>query len=163
MNYYKFLYLFWLLPAYLLFLTGHQVGVYFSLQDTYDNGTSYTSNVVDFEIKQIASQTNGYVVLEFTRKDSTTIRRKLSLPVQLASQIMDTKIIPIRYQQGAWEDVVMMPTYDVHKKMVLINAAITLVSFIVTIFIALYAHRFANRKLSGEDPDEELKIERIDQ
>lgn len=59
MNNYKFLYLFWLLPLYIGALFFQQVSVYYGITDTYENGNSYTAEVVDFEFKQIAAQTNG--------------------------------------------------------------------------------------------------------
>ncbi len=96
MRKYKLIYLVWLLPAYLLFLTIHQVSVYRSLGSTFDEGTSYEASVLDFEINTIASQTNGYIVLLFESDTGEQIQRELSLPVELAGllSVSDSHPLP---------------------------------------------------------------------
>jgi hypothetical protein len=160
MNRYKLLYLFWLLPLSFLFLILQQGSVYYGITDTYENGTSYTAEIVDFDFKQIAAQTNGYVVLQFKTNDGKEIKRQLSLPVEMAGALQDIRIMPIRYQQDSWQQIVLMPTFETQKNLVWTNALMTLVAFIITFFVALVAHRFANKKIN--DKDEELLIERID-
>lgn len=161
----KWLYLFWLLPAYLLFLTFQQVMVYQGLTKTYENGTSLIAEVEEFEIKHIASQTNGYVILNFTPPGKeNTVDRKLSLPVQLASKITDSEIIPIQYYEESSQPVVMVNTYDSHKNIVLTNMAITLLSSIICVVLGWLIHRFIQRKLKEPDTTQsELIIERIDE
>lgn len=158
-NSYKYIYLIWLLPAYLLFLTVHQVAVYYGVSDTYENGTSYTAEVLEFDIKQIASQTNGYVVLEFETRYGDTVRRKLSLPVELAGMISDLNQIPIRYRKSAFEEIVMMPTYPQHRRMALSNAFMAFLGFLIAVGIAWASHRYAGKQLSGKE--ETLVIERV--
>jgi len=160
MNKYSFFYLFWLLPAYLLFLTIHQVWVYTGLTDTYQHGSSYTAEVTEFEIKQIASQTNGYVILRFNTDSGDTVQQKLTLPIELASMISDLKVIPVRYRSGAFENLVLMPTYPEHRRMVLSNAVMSGIGLLIALFIAIVAHRFASKKISEED--RELVIERVE-
>lgn len=159
MNSYKFLYLIWLLPGYLLFLSGHQAYVFYSVVDTYDNGESYVAEVVEYELKQIAAQTNGYVVLRFETND-TTHQQKLSLPVEMAGAISKSRVIPIRYKKNAFVNIVMIPTYSTQKGLALTNLAMAAVGFFITIFIALIAHRYANRKLRYGD--QKFVIERVD-
>ncbi len=160
MNRYKLLYLFWLLPLSFLFLILQQGTVYYGITETYENGTSYTAEIVDFEFKQIAAQTNGYVVLRFETNEGNKVKRQLSLPVEMAGGLQDIRIMPIRYQPDSWQEIVLMPTFETQKNLVWTNALMALVAFIITFFVALAAHRFANKKLNGED--EELLIERID-
>lgn len=160
MNRYKFLYLFWLLPAVFVFLVGHQAAVYIGITDTYENGTSYTAEVVEFEIKQIASQTNGYIVLRFETKDGEEIQRKLSLPIEMAGDLQKIRIVPIRYQPGAFQEIVLMPAYDTQKTLVWSNMLMAGAGLIITLIIAIVAHRFANQKLSEEE--KEVVIERVD-
>lgn len=161
MNRYKFLYLFWLLPAAFLFLIAQQSVVYMGVTDTYENGDSYTAEVAEFELKQIASQTSGYIVLRFETSDGSNIERKLSLPVEMAGQLQRIRVVPIRYQPGAWHEIVLMPTYDTQKNLAWTNILMALVAFIITFFIALAAHRFAKEKLS--EKEEKIVIERVDQ
>lgn len=160
MNRYKFLYCIWLLPAAFLFLCIHQAAVYYGITDTYKNGTSYTAEVVDFELKQIAAQTNGYIILRFENKEGTTIQQKLSLPVEMAGQLQEIRVIPIRYQPGAFQEIVLMPAYDTQKSLVWTNIAMAAVALLITLVIAYFTHRFASRKL--HEGDQKLEIERID-
>lgn len=159
MSKYKYIYLIWLLPAYLLFLTIHQVSVYYGITATYENGTSYTAEVMEFDIKQIASQTNGYVVLKFETRNGETVQQKLSLPIELASMISDLSQIPVRYQPGAFEDIVMMPTYPQHRRMALSNAVMAFLGLLISFGIAWISHRYAGRKLG--EKEETLIIERV--
>jgi hypothetical protein len=160
MSKYKFLYLFWLIPAYLLFLTLHQVSVYYGIIDTYENGSSYTAEIVEFDLKQIAAQTNGYVVLKFKPENGEQIRQKLSLPVEMAGEIQGIKIVPIRYQQGARQNIVMMPTYSTHKNLVLTNIGMGGVAFLMTFVIGIFVNRYVKRRV--EEGEEEIVYERVD-
>jgi len=160
-RYYKLLYLIWLLPAYLLFLSIHQAVVYYSAIQTYRDGESYTAKVIDFEIKKIAAQTNGFVELEFTTADSIVHKRKLSLSIDIASSLTDYKIIPIRYKPGNFEDIVMIPTYHQHRSVILSNLAMAFLGFLITLPIGWGAQRYAQKKLGGSGPDYYV-IERID-
>lgn len=160
MNRYKFLYLFWLLPAAFVFLIAHQGAVYLGLTDTYNNGNSYTAEVVEFELKQIAAQTNGYVVLRFKTEEGTEIQRKLSLPVEMAGGLQDIRVIPVRYQPDTFQEIVLMPTYETQKNLVWTNMLMAGVALLVTFFIAFSAHRFARKKIN--EKKEKIVIERVD-
>ena len=76
---YRFIFLVWLLPAYLLFIIIQQGLVYQGAKDTYANGVSIAADVTEFDIKQIAAQSNGYVVIKFPNPDGELVERKLSL------------------------------------------------------------------------------------
>jgi len=160
MKRYKLLYLFWLIPAAFLFLSVHQGAVYMGITDTYENGTSYTAEVVEFELKQIASQTNGYIILEFETKLGDSINRKLSLPVEMAGELQKIRVVPIRYQPDTFQEIVLMPSYETQKSLVWTNLLMALVALLITFFVALAAHRFARKKIT--EGDETIVIERID-
>lgn len=160
MNRYKFLYLFWMLPIAFIFLIVHQGAVYKGLTDTFENGTSYTAEVVEFELKQIAAQTNGYIVLRFETQEGDKMQKKLSLPVEMAGGLQGIRVVPIRYQPGAFQEIVLMPTYETQKNLVWSNILMAFAALIVTLFIALTAHRFVQKKLS--EKEEKIVIERID-
>lgn len=159
MNPYKFLYLIWLLPGYLLFLSAHQALVFYSVVNTYDTGASYVAEVVDYDLKQIAAQTNGYVVLRF-ETDKEQHQQKLSLPVEMAGAIGKSEVIPIRYKKDAFVNIVMIPTYSTQKGLALTNMAMATVGLFITIFIAFLVHRYTNKKLTKAD--EQYVIERVD-
>ena len=159
MNNYKYLYFIWLLPAAFLFLCLHQTAVYYGIIDTYENGTSHTAEVVDFDLKQIAAQTNGYIVLRFEAEE-TEVRRKLSLPVEMAGQLQRIRVVPIRYLPGNFQEIVLMPTYDTQKNLLWTNLAMASVALLITVIIAGAVHRFTTNKLRS-DP-EKVEFERID-
>ena len=157
---YRFLYLVWLLPSYLLFILIQQGLVYQGTIDTYENGESIAANVLDFDIKQIAAQSNGYVVISFTSPTGELIERKLSLSIQMAQRIIDTSVIPIRYKEGNFQDIVMIPTYDLQKTTSLSNMGVSFMGILALIFVSVLVTRFATKKVNKEDTD--FVIERVD-
>lgn len=161
MSKYNYLYFYWLIPAFLLFLAIHQGFVYYGVIDTYENGHSYTAEIVDFDLKQIAAQTNGYVILKFTTESGEEIQRKLSLPVEMAGGISEIQIVPIRYQKGAFQSIVMMPTYKTQKGLAMTNIFMASFGLLITIGIGFWVNRYIRRKKTGGE--EELVFERIDQ
>ncbi|HKK45660.1 MAG TPA: hypothetical protein VJ964_09070 [Balneolaceae bacterium] len=160
MNKYKYIYFIWLLPAAFLFLIIQQSLVYNGLIDTYKNGHSYTAEIVHMHVKQVAAQTNGHMVLRFKNDEGKKIEKSLSMPIEMAGKLQKSRIVPIRYQPGAYEEVVIMTTYKIQKDLCWSNVAMAAVAFLITLVIAISAHRFANKKLT--DGDEQIVIDRID-
>lgn len=160
MNKYHFIYLIWLLPAYFLFQSGYQFATYSGIQSTFNDGESYIADVTDFDVKQIAAQTNGYVVLKFSTTDGTEVEKQLALPVQMAQVIMDSELIPIRYLESSFNPIVMMPVYELQLSVIKVNLGVTGIGLIVTFIIALFASRFAGKRI--KDGEESFDIERID-
>ncbi len=157
---YRLFYLIWLLPAYLLFLIIQQGFVYTGTIDTYENGQSIAADVLDFDIKQIAAQSNGYVVITFPDPDGKIQERKLSLSVQMAQRIIDTAVIPIRYKADSFQDIVMIPTYELQKSTSLINMVVAFIGCLALIFASFLASRYATKKL--KEGEAEIVIERVD-
>lgn len=160
MNKYYFFFLIWLLPAYFAFQSLYQIYTYLGIQSTYEQGESYVADIIDFDVKQIAAQTNGYVVLSFTTSDGSTVEQQLSLPVQFAQVIMDSEIIPIRYKEDSPRPIVMIPVFELQKKVIRINIAVTFIGLIATLILSWYTTRYARRKVKYGD--EKLEIERVD-
>jgi len=160
MNKYKYLHLLWLIPVYFLLQFSYQVMNYQGIKSTYENGDSYIASVVDFEVKQIAAQTNGYVVIRFTDQNGETIQEQLSLPVQFAQVIMDTELIPLRYDPSSFRPIVLIPIFELQKDVLLVNIAVTLIGLLATVILSVYASKFANRKI--KHGDEKVEYERID-
>lgn len=160
MNKYYFIYLIWLLPAYFLFQSGYQFAAFNGIKSTFKNGNSYVASVIDFDVKQIAAQTNGYVVLNFSTSSGTEVEKQLALPVQMAQVIMDSELIPIRYLESSFNPIVMMPVYELQMSVIKVNLGVTGFGLIVTLIISVYASRFARRRIIHGD--ETLEIERID-
>lgn len=161
MNRYYLIFLIWLLPLYFVFQSGYQIYTYFGIISTYDEGNSYVAKVTDFDVKQIAAQTNGYVVLRFTTAEGDVIERQLSLPVQFAQVIMDSEVIPIRYKENSAKQIVMIPVYELQKKVIRVNIAVTGIGLVVTLIISFFVSKYALRKI--RDGDEKLEIERVDE
>jgi hypothetical protein len=161
MNKYLLLHLFWLMPLYLAFIVFQQLSVYNGTQKTYSDGATYNAEVVDFDIKQIAAQSNGYVVIRFTPDNGDPIQRRLSLSVQIAQQVMDQPLIPVRYLKGAYPEIVMIPAYELQRSIAMSNATFAGLGLLITALVAFFASRYAvklNRKGA-----EQLLIERVDE
>lgn len=157
---YRFLYLFWLLPAYLLFLTIQQGLVYQGAIDTFENGTTYLAEVIDFDIKQIAAQSNGYVVIEFETEDETIVRQ-LSLSIQMAQELLESQNIPIRYKKGNFQEIVLYPTFEIQKSTSMYNMSVAFISFVVVSIFGFFVNRYVKRKTDGDRSDD-FNIERVD-
>ena len=160
MNKYYFIFLVWLLPAYFLFQGGYQVLTYYGIEETYVDGESYVAEVLEFDVKQIAAQTNGYVILRFTTQSGDTVTEQLALPVQMAQVIMESEQIPIRYLADSFKPIVMLTVYDLQKSVILVNMAVSSLGFLVTLLVGFYASRFAIRRI--RDGEQTLEIERLD-
>src|SRR6056297_297112 len=160
MNKYKYLYLVWLIPIYFLLQFSYQGMNYYGIQATYENGNSHIASVIDFDVKQIAAQTNGYVVIRFTDQQGETIQQQLSLPVQFAQVIMDSELIPLRYDPSSFRPIVLIPVYELQKDVLLVNIAVSLIGLIATGILSFFVSRFTNRKV--RDGDERIEYERID-
>ncbi len=143
----KLVYLTWLIPAWLLFLSFYQANVLRGMMQTQASGESLIAFVEDFDIKYIASQTNGYVVLRFQPTGDVQRTEKLSLPVQVAARIQDLAAIPIHYKSDSSVPVVMVPTFPFQRSMMIVNLAIMAVSLLITGLIAFY---FTRKVVSSE-------------
>lgn len=139
-------FLYWLLPAYLLFQSVYQIGVLQGLENTYANGESYISDVVDFRLKNMQAQSNGVIELRFETQEGEIIQQRMTLPVQIAAITRQYGKIPVRYLANSRQPIVMIPTYDFHHNMVRINVAILLSSFMATVVIGYFVIRWARRK-----------------
>lgn len=159
MNKYKFLYLIWLLPAYFIWQAGYQLYIYNGLIDTYQNGESHIAEVLDFDIKQIAAQTNGYVVLRFTDSSSDTIEQQLSLPVQMAQVLMNSETIPVRYKENSQKQIVIVSVYELQKDVLRVNMAVSGISLLVVLIISFLATRYANKMI--REGEEKIQIEHV--
>ncbi|MDZ7756142.1 hypothetical protein [Rhodohalobacter sp.] len=160
MNKYRLLHFYWLIPAYLLFLVAQQGLVHQGAKSTYDNGETYLAEITDFEIKQIAAQSNGYVNIRF-EAEGDTIARRMTLSVQMAQQLMKSNTIPVRYEKGAFQEIVLFPTYDIQRSTSLYNMGVAFLGLVVTAVFGFFVNRYIRRKTLNAD-DEKFTIERVD-
>ncbi|MCC5926211.1 MAG: hypothetical protein JJU41_06570 [Bacteroidetes bacterium] len=143
----------WLLPLYIGYQLGYQMNVLYSMHSTYTTGEIVTARVTDFRIKQIAAQTNGFIVLDFTTSDGTHVNQLLSLPVQMAAPLMNFGMLDVRYNPSNTQDIVITATYQIHRNMVVVNIAVLTLSFMAVVLIAVWATKLANRRIKQpEDP-----------
>lgn len=157
---YHFLYLFWLIPAYFLFLTLQQTAVYNGLKSTYANGTGYVAEILDFNIKQIAAQRSGHVTILFNTSQGQSKTLSIGVSGETVARLSQYEFIPIRYSEDSYIEVVFTPTYEVQRGFILSNMAMACVAFIITFFIGLWAHRRANKQ--RKEGRKELVFERVD-
>lgn len=154
----RLLYFFWILPLYMGFITMQQITVHLGTLQTYEQGVSIAADVTDFDIKQIAAQSNGYVVITFPLPNGNQTERKLSLSIQMAQRIIDTQVIPIRYLEDSWQPIVMIPTYELQKSTSFLNAIIALIGFFVTITAAIFATKYIHY---SKQENTDIQIERV--
>lgn len=159
MNKYRLLNFYWVVPAYLLFLVFQQGMVYKGAIDTYENGETYLAEVTDFDIKQIAAQSNGYVDLRF-EANGDVIERRMSLSIQMAQELMESSNIPIRYQPDSFQEIVLYPTYQIQKSTSLVNMSVAFLGLIVTLIAGFFVNRYIRRKVADEN-DEKFEIEMV--
>lgn len=160
MSKYRVLSLIWIIPAYLIFLVIQQGMVYMGTQTTFAKGEQYEAEIMDLEIKQIAAQSNGFVVLRFETEDGTTIERKKTLSIQMAQQILQSPSVLISYRPNGYPEIVIHPTYAIQVKTSFYNMAVAIVGAIVMVIAAFYIQRYSNRKSKSNDDD--FVIERVD-
>ncbi len=160
MNKYRLLNLYWVVPAYLLFLVFQQGMVYKGAIDTYENGETYLAEVTDFDIKQIAAQSNGYIDIRF-EADGEVIERRMSLSIQMAQELMESSNIPIRYQPDSFQEIVLYPTYQIQKSTSLVNMSVAFLGLVVTLIAGFLVNRYIRRKVADEN-DEKFEIEMVD-
>lgn len=160
MNKYYFIFLIWLLPAYFLVQGGYQVLTYYGIEATYVDGESYVADVLEFDVKQIAAQTNGYVIIHFATRDGETITEQLALPVQMAQVIMESEQIPIRYNADSFKPIVMLTVYELQRSIISVNMAVSLLGFLITLIVSWMASRYAKNRI--QHGEQKLKIERLD-
>lgn len=152
MNKFRLFYLFWLAPAYLAFLMYQQLMVYKSTNDTYQTGESYVAEIIDLDIKQIAAQSNGYVVIRFETEDEV-IERRLSLSVQMAKELIGNAQVPLRYKKGAFQEIVLFPTYEIQRTTAYFNIMIAVAGLLMAAAAAALIHRYANRRMRSDNED----------
>jgi hypothetical protein len=155
----KFLYIVWLLPAYFFVMVYYQWQVLQGLQDTYNQGESLIASIIDFDIKQIAAQTNGYVDLSFTPSDGETREQRLTLSVQMAASIMESEVVPIRFLETSFEPIVMTTTYPLHRRVVLTNMAMLGLGFLGVFFLSIFVSRHISKRLKNGDKEMVLEFE----
>lgn len=160
MNKFYLIYLVWLLPLYFLVMHTYQWITLNGAERTYEEGESYVAEVIDFDVKQIAAQTSGYIVLAFDTNEGEEIEQRLSLSVQMAQAISDAERIPIRYLSDSPQDIVIMNTYSLQRNVIRVNLAVTMIGLITGLIIAFYASRYAKRRIRDGEPT--LRIERTD-
>ncbi|MFU8860172.1 MAG: hypothetical protein ACNA8K_07090 [Cyclonatronaceae bacterium] len=149
----------WLIPAYLLFLQLHQINVLFDAKKTMSEGELHDAEVTDFRIKQIAAQTNGYIVVRFTASDGQVVERKLSLAVQHAARLMEYENLPVRYLENSGQEVILVPTFDIQMQVIRINIAILVISLIILIGVSIGVSRYVIIKnKSGETDSPEFQL-----
>ncbi|MEX0594005.1 MAG: hypothetical protein WD115_04460 [Balneolaceae bacterium] len=150
----------WLLPIYFVAMHGYQWLTYNGIHTTWEQGESYMARVLDFDVKQIAAQTSGYIVLQFDTPDGV-VEEQLSLSVQMAQVLTESELIPVRYLPDSFRPIVLTATYDLQRNVIRVNLAITAIGLLVTIWISWLVMRWIRRQ--KRHPKHPLKIQRTDQ
>lgn len=149
----------WLLPIYFLAMHTYQWLIYNGSKTTWEDGESYMAEVIDFDVKQIAAQTSGYIVLRFETPDGV-IEDRLSLSVQMAQVLTASELIPVRYNPDSFRPIVLTGTYELQRKVIRVNLAITVIGLLATGWITLLTMRWIRRREA--EGERTLTIERTD-
>ncbi|MGM0506272.1 MAG: hypothetical protein ACQER4_03670 [Bacteroidota bacterium] len=150
----------WLLPLYFLLMLGYQWLTYNGIHSTWEEGESYMARVLDFDVKQIAAQTSGYVVLSFDTPDGP-VEERLSLSVQMAQVLTESELVPVRYRPDSFRPIVLTSTYDLQRNVIRVNLAISVIGLLATLWISWLVMRWIRRQKT--DPKRPLNIRRTDQ
>ena len=161
MSKYRLLTFYWLIPMYLFFLVSQQAMVYVGAKDTIEEGIHYEADVLDMEVKQIAAQSNGYIVIAFETNTGTKIERKMTLSIQMAQQLMQSSKVELSYRKGGYPEIVLLPTYELQVKTSLFNGAVAFLGLIVTLIAGVRVQKYINRK-SADETGDDFNIERVD-
>lgn len=126
---------------YLFFLVSQQAMVYVGAKDTVEEGIHYEADVLDMEVKQIAAQSNGYIVIAFETNSGTRIERKMTLSIQMAQKLLESSKVKLSYRKGGYPEIVLLPTYELQVKTSLFNGSVAFLGLIVTLIAGV---RFKN-------------------
>ncbi len=160
MSKYRFLSLIWLIPLWLGVLVTQQLMVYFGSEDTYENGQVLSAQVEELEVKQIAAQSNGYIVIRFTTNDGEEIRQKKTLSIQMAQKLLELSVVPVYYLEGGYPEVVMLPTYEIQRKTSFFNASVAFIGFLVMVAASVMVQRYSNQR--SRETENTVIVERVD-
>ena len=161
MSKYRLLSFYWLIPAYLLFLVIQQGFVYKGATTTFNEGDRYTAEVLDIQVKQIAAQSNGFIIISFETESGQIIERKMTLSIQMSQQVMESPTVKLSYKKGAYPEIVLHPTYELQVKTSLFNASVAFLGLIVTMIAGVRVQKYINRK-SADETGDDFSIERVD-
>ncbi len=78
----------------------------------------------------------------------------------MAQRIIDTSVIPIRYKKGNFQEVVMIPTFELQESTSLSNMGVAFLGFLAISFFSFLGSKYAIKKI--KNGDEEVVIERVD-
>lgn len=79
----------------------------------------------------------------------------------MAQELMESANIPLRYQEGSFQDIVLYPTYQIQRSTSFFNMSVAFIGLVVTIISGLFVNRFVKRKVDDEFGDD-FEIERVD-
>jgi hypothetical protein len=146
---------------YLFFLVSQQAMVYVGAKDTVEEGIHYEADVLDMEVKQIAAQSNGYIVIVFETNSGTRIERKMTLSIQMAQKLLESSKVKLSYRKGGYPEIVLLPTYELQVKTSLFNGAVAFLGLIVTLIAGVRVQKYINRK-SADETGDDFNVERVD-
>jgi hypothetical protein len=135
--------------------------VYVGAKDTVEEGIHYEADVLDMEVKQIAAQSNGYIVIAFETNSGTRIERKMTLSIQMAQKLLESSKVKLSYRKGGYPEIVLLPTYELQVKTSLFNGAVAFLGLIVTLIAGVRVQKYINRK-SADETGDDFNIERVD-
>jgi hypothetical protein len=145
--------LLWVFPAILLFLAVNQLRVAYGLRATLAGGEPAVAEIYEYHTEDRVDVTYDYVSLRVPLPDGRVIEReKVSLPHSLAPLLEGRESVAVRVRPGADQPVVIMPIVQSQWRIAAVNAAISVVGFLL-LGLGVYAwNRYLRRQ--GDPADQ---------
>lgn len=137
----------WFVPAVLVFLSINQFKVGLDLRKTIAEGEEAVARVLDYERVDRADVTYGYVSLEVSLADGTTItRNEMPLPYSLLHRLEGEDSLAVYVKPGAAQEIVIGMVANAQWKMAIIQSVIAFFAAVMA-FVAVGAwNRYLSRK-----------------
>lgn len=138
--------LLWFVPALMLFLAVNQAKVAYDLRKTLRDGMPAIAEVTEYERVDRKDVTNAELSLRVRLPDGTEIvHEKMALPYTL-SFMVEQDSLEVRVLPGADQEIVITSIAATQSRIAAINAAISLVGFLLFGAGVLWWNRYLRKK-----------------
>jgi hypothetical protein len=156
----------WVLPVFLFGLALHQAKVAYDLQQTIDEGTPATAEVLELHQENRVDVTYDYISLRATLPGGETLtREKMALPHALAPRLEGKETVEVLVNRGASQDMVVASIARTQRGIAAMNAGISGIAcllFGAGVFFwnrHLARHGDPSRRAPDDDPRGEAERE----
>ena len=146
--------LLWVFPALLLLLALHQWNAAQDLRATLENGQPATAQITAFESSGRVDVSYDWVSLRVTLPDGQVLEQEqLSFPHSFVPLIEGKETIDVRVLPGADQEIVIAPIGRAQWRLAAINAAISLLGFLMAAAGVFAWNRYLRRRGDPAEAD----------